>query len=60
MSCQDVRIAVVRKNIPKHFRELSSDCEFDGLKLAVGEMMGLRVEVEFISKAKYTKSLICK
>jgi len=51
MSCQDVRIAVVRKNIPKPFRELSSDGEFDGLKLVVGEMMGLREEVEFISKA---------
>jgi hypothetical protein len=44
-----VRIVVIRKNIPEPFRELNSGVEFDGLSLVVGELMGLRVEVEFIS-----------
>ena len=38
------------QNIPKSFRELSFGGEFDGMKLVVGEMMGLRVELEFMSK----------
>lgn len=49
MSCEDVRIAVIRKNIPKLFRELNSGVDFDALKLFVGELMGLSVEVEIIS-----------
>jgi len=49
VSCQDARIAVIRKNIPKLFLELSSGGEFNGLKLVVGELLGLSVEVEFIS-----------
>jgi hypothetical protein len=50
MSCQGVRIAVVTKNIPEPFCDLNSGCDFDGLKLVVGECMGLSVKVdEFIS-----------
>jgi hypothetical protein len=45
MSCQILRIAVIRKN----FRELNSGVEFDGLRLVVGELMGFSVEVEFVS-----------
>jgi hypothetical protein len=49
VSCKVVRIAVIKKNILKHFRELKFVGEYDGLKLFVGELMGLSVEVEFIS-----------
>jgi len=45
--CKVVRIAIIWKNIPKHFRELNFVGEFDGLELFVGELMGLSVEVEF-------------
>jgi hypothetical protein len=50
VSCQGVRIAVIGKNIPNHSRELNFVSEFDGLKIVVGELMGLSAEFEFISK----------
>jgi hypothetical protein len=60
MFCQIVRIAVIRKNIPEPFRELNSGCDFDGLKLVVGELMGLSVEVgEFISNLNIYIPLSC-
>jgi hypothetical protein len=49
VSCKVVRIAVIRKNIIKHFRELKFVVECDGLKLFIGDLVSLCVEVEFIS-----------